>query len=151
MKVFKQFDNAILPTKGSHFAAGWDLYTPEDFNLSEEYTVDTGIVFEIPEGYFGAVVPRSGLGVKQGITLKNSVGIIDSDYRGTVKVTLVKAKGQLPFDFPWPGYDFKAGDRIAQIIITPYAADITELEEVTSIDALSSTERGDGGHGSTGK
>jgi len=111
--------------------------TPVVIGPGERILIPTGIYIELPEGYCGMVVPRSGLSIKHGITVLNSPGIIDPDYRGEIKVILVNLSN-LPFKvFPM--------DRIAQLMIVPYAR--CQWEE--SLE-LSETERGDGGFGSTG-
>lgn len=99
--------------------------------------VPTGLFFEIPQGYEVQVRPRSGLAVKNGVTCLNTPGTIDSDYRGEIKVILINL-GQKPFTV-------KNGDRIAQIVVSP-----VEQASFCKVDVLSSTERGEGGFGSTG-
>ena len=101
--------------------------------------VPTGLALEIPAGYEGQVRPRSGLAVKQGITVLNAPGTIDSDYRGEVKVALVNL-GQEPAEI-------RPGDRVAQLVI----AAVTRAEVVEADEDLSATERGSGGFGHTGR
>ncbi len=116
------------PTRGTPSSAGLDLgVTSIDKNI-----VHTGTYVAIPEGNFGMVLPRSSLGAK-GLFLMNTVGIIDSDYRGEI---LLNIAGYLP----------EVGERIAQLVIVPYVH--VDPIEVTALDA---TERGAGGFGSTGK
>lgn len=100
--------------------------------------IRTGIQVEIPQGYFGAVFARSGLSTKQGLRPANCVGVIDSDYRGEIKIPLYNDSGSTR--------EVHCGDRVAQMVILPYAK--VELEEV---DELDNTERGTGGFGSTGE
>ena len=142
MKIKRLDDKAIVPTRGSAEAAGWDLYACLDKNEiifpRETLLIDTGWSMEIPKNYFGAIYPRSGLAVKYGLRLANGTGIIDSDYRGPVKVAL--------HNDSLNNYVIKHGDRIAQLIIIPYES--IEMEEV---EELEDTDRGTGGFGSTGK
>lgn len=137
-------DNAKLPTRGSEYAAGYDLYAnlESDTGIMPGQTVKipTGIAIEIPEGYFGAIYARSGLATKQKIRPGNCVGVIDSDYRGEVIVALHHDSdgGDEP-------YIVANGERIAQLVIQPYLN--VEFNEVND---LSDTVRGSGGFGSTG-
>ena len=139
MKV-KLYRNATCPTRGTSDSAGLDLYATDDHCIwtGETVMIDTGVALELPEDTFGMVVARSGLSTKQNLTLANGVGIIDCDYRNTIKVPLHNL-----------GQDrqlIKKGDRIAQLVIVSYVP--VELEVV---DELSDTERGMGGFGSTGR
>ena len=128
---------AVLPSRSSASAAGLDLYSCEDVLLSpgRVITVRTGISIEIPAGCAGLVWPRSGMAAKHGID--TMAGVIDSDYRGEVKVVLTNHGTE--------AYRIKAGDRIAQLIIQKYEA----LNPVKA-DTLSDTSRGSGGFGSSG-
>lgn len=163
LKVKKLGENAILPTRGSSSAAGWDLYSAEsvDIKSGETTMIHTGIAIEIPEGYFGAIYARSGLATKQGLRPANCVGVIDSDYRGEIIVALhsdatdfaivqeqnlisLRVTAKIVAD-PQSAKHVEMGERVAQLVIQKYE-DI-ELEEV---DELDSTERGEGGFGSTG-
>lgn len=139
MKVLSEYK---LPTYGTKFSAGMDLYcsNQEDIiiNPGETKSVNTGLKLEIPEGFFGAIYPRSSTGVKKNLMLANTVGIIDSDYRGEIKIFFYNYGNQ--------AQSIKFGDRLAQLIIQPYqVVNIVESEE------LSETDRGEGGFGSTGK
>jgi dUTP pyrophosphatase len=122
-------------------AAGLDLMavvdTPMVLEPGHRATVPTGFAVEIPVGFEGQVRPRSGLAAKQGVTVLNSPGTIDSDYRGEIKVILVNL-GQV-------AYTVESGARIAQLVIAP----VTRVETAEA-EALSATARGDGGFGSTG-
>lgn len=145
MKVkFKKLDaRATTPTKGSASAAGYDLYAiieNESVTFAGGVTVkiNTGICMEIPEGYFGAIYARSGLATKKGLRPANCVGVVDSDYRGEIIVALHNDGDEMQ--------TIASGDRIAQLVITPYLP--VEFEEV---DELDTTPRGVGGFGSTGK
>lgn len=141
IKIKKLKDNAVVPTRGSKYAAGADLYSAEnDLYIEDRQTVmiGTGIAMEIPEGYVGLVYARSGLACKEGLAPANKVGVIDSDYRGEIKVALYNQSGQKKL--------VKKGERIAQIVIAPFLA-----PEFTEVSELDETDRGDGGFGSTGK
>lgn len=133
---------AIAPTKGSAFAAGFDLYadTTQDITVNPGETVPfyTGIAMEIPDGYFGAVYPRSGLATKYGLRLPHCVGVIDSDYRGNVGVPLYNDSSQPVLVL--------AHERVAQIVFQRYEDAI--LHEDTE---LTMTDRGTGGFGSSGR
>lgn len=139
MKVKKLYADAKIPTKGSDYAAGYDLYAMFNYDIKSRETekVSVGITVEIPEGYFGAIFPRSGLATKQGLRLANCVGVIDSDYRGEWFVPLYNDSDRIR--------KIQQGDRIAQVVFIPYLN--TTFEEV---DCLSDSNRGNGGFGSTG-
>lgn len=141
IKIKKLKDNAVVPTRGSKYAAGADLYSAEnDLYIEDRQTVmiGTGIAMEIPEGYVGLVYARSGLACKEGLAPANKVGVIDSDYRGEIKVALYNQSGQKKL--------VKKGERIAQIVIAPFLA-----PEFIEVNELDETDRGEGGFGSTGK
>jgi len=133
---------AVIPTRGSKYAAGYDLYAciSEDVTVlpHETQKIGTGIALSLPEGYFGAVFARSGLASRQGLRPANCVGVCDSDYRGEYIVALHN-DGEEP-------KTVKNGDRIAQLVIMPFLP--VDFEEVSELD---DTERGAGGFGSTGK
>lgn len=144
VNIKKINSNATTPTYGSTEAAGLDLYALIDTETNSLFipshttvNINTGIAMEIPKGYFGAVYARSGLSIKNGLRPANCVGVIDSDYRGEIIVALYNDSMEDRIVYN--------GDRIAQIVITPYLH--IELNEVTE---LSDTERGEGGFGSTG-
>ena len=134
--------DAVIPSAGSAFAAGYDLYAcmdaPVDIPPHATVKVGTGLSVAVPEGYFGAVFARSGLASKQGLRPANCVGVCDSDYRGEYIVALHN-DGEAP-------QTVSPGDRIAQLVILPYMT--AQFEEA---DALPATQRGAGGFGSTGK
>ena len=142
ISVKKLRPDAVLPTAGSRYAAGYDLYACIDAPVTvaphATEKIGTGLAVEIPEGYFGAVFARSGLATKQGLRPANCVGVCDSDYRGEYTVAIHNDSEQPRTVSPF--------DRIAQLVILPYLS--VEFEEA---DELSSTERGAGGFGSTGK
>ncbi|HPX32304.1 MAG TPA: dUTP diphosphatase [Erysipelotrichaceae bacterium] len=140
INIKKVNEDAIIPTKGSDYAAGYDLYATKDEVIFPHNTtkVSTGLAIEIPEGYFGGIFARSGLASKKRVRPANCVGVIDSDYRGEIIVLLHNDSERHQF--------ISKGDRIAQLIVLPYLS--IEFEEVEN---LNETERGEGGFGSTGK
>ena len=143
IKIKKLRDNAILPSRGSAAAAGYDLYactSDSEVTIPPHATVKigTGLAIAVPEGYFGAIFARSGLAAKEGLRPANCVGVADSDYRGEYIVALHNDT-----DLP---KTVKCGERIAQLVIMPYLS--VEFDEV---DELDETDRGAGGFGSTGK
>ena len=130
-----------LPRYAKPGDAGCDLLAAENVTLQPgggRALVPTGIALAIPEGYAGFVQPRSGLAVKNGVTCLNTPGLIDSGYRGELKVLLINTDPNSPFEVV-------RGERIAQLVIQK--VEVAEFEE---IDDLPSTERGEGGFGSTG-
>jgi len=142
IKIKKLNDKAIIPTKGSQRAAGYDLYACADKDVviapHSTIKVGTGVSMAIPDGYFGAIYARSGLSTKQGLRPANCVGVIDSDYRGELIIALHNdTEDEKTID---------KNERIAQLIVMPYLS--VEFQET---DELDDTERGSGGFGSTGK
>lgn len=144
VKVKKLTKDAVLPTRGSAAAAGYDLYADLKDELCgieiQPHTtviVGTGLSMELPENTFLAIYPRSGLASKQGLRPANCVGVIDSDYRGEIKVALHNDSNEVRYVGP--------GDRIAQGILQIYIPMV--FKEVTELD---DTGRGEGGFGSTG-
>lgn len=145
INIKKTDENAKIPTYGSEFAAGADLYAVvhnEEKKIEilpgETAFIDTGIAMEIPDGYVGLVYARSGLSCKQGLAPANKVGVIDSDYRGNIMVALYNQSNEARI--------VSEGDRIAQIIIQP-----VEQFGFKVKGNLSNTIRGIGGFGSSGK
>ncbi len=143
LKIKKCSATAVLPTRGSAGSAGADLYA----DISEPLTlqpggralVPTGIAIALPDsGYVAYVFARSGLAIRNGITLSNCVGVIDSDYRGEIKVGLVNQSDA--------AYTLNPGERFAQLVISPVV-----VPTVVECDDLDQTDRGAGGFGSTGK
>ena len=132
-----------LPLPGYAHAgdAGIDLLASEDSTLrpGERSAVPTGIAVAIPDGYAGFVHARSGRALKEGLALVNAPGLIDSGYRGEIKVIVVNLD-------PASDIDIKRGDKIAQLVIQPVAT-----AAVVEVDELSTSERGEGGFGSTGR
>jgi dUTP pyrophosphatase len=142
ISVKKLKDNAIIPTRGSAYAAGYDLYAcidaPVEIPPHTTAKIGTGLAFALPDGYFAAIFARSGLAAKQGLRPANCVGVCDSDYRGEYIVALHNDS-----DIPQA---VNPGDRIAQMAVLPFMTlDFSQTNE------LPETLRGDGGFGSTGK
>ncbi|HIR99849.1 MAG TPA: dUTP diphosphatase [Candidatus Coproplasma avistercoris] len=133
--------NAKLPAYGSEYAAGADLYACLDMPVviapGRTKVIPTGIALELPVGYAGLIYARSGLATKQGLAPANKVGVVDCDYRGEVMVALHNHSGE--------ARTVNSGDRIAQLVITPYITAVFEEKK-----ELSPTARGAGGFGSTG-
>lgn len=144
IKIKKLYDYAKIPTRGSEHAAGYDLYAcinEEDSTITipphSTVKIGTGIVVEIPHGYFGAIFARSGLATKKGLRPANCVGVCDEDYRGEYIVPLHNDTNEQVVISPQ--------ERIAQLVIMPYLPVNFEV-----VDELSDTQRGSGGFGSTG-
>lgn len=141
---FKKFNSglpAVIPEHKTTGSAGMDLCSSSEKQVIiksfESKLIPTNLILEIPEGYEGQIRPRSGLALKNSITVLNSPGTIDSDYRGEVKVLLI--------NFGKKDFEIKFGDRIAQLIISKY-----ETVNLVSAETVSETQRGSGGYGSTG-
>lgn len=133
-------EGAIMPMRAHSADAGLDLYTPEDFILLsfgkiDNYTVDTGVHIEIPEGYVGVLKSKSGLNVNRGVVTE---GVIDAGYTGSIKVKLYNLGENIQ--------DFRRGDKIAQLVILPIVT-----PALKPVDKFAKTERGDNGFGSTGR
>lgn len=142
IRIKKLREDAIVPTYGSPYAAGADLYAclEDEQVVSPGQTVmfHTGIAMEIPEGYAGLIFARSGLASKRGLAPANKVGVVDSDYRGEFMIALHNHSDVPQTVLP--------GERIAQMVITPVlTAEFLQVEE------LEETQRGSGGFGSTGR
>ena len=135
-------ETATIPTRGSEYAAGYDLYADLKENVEieahETKLIPTGIAVSIPDGYFGGVFARSGLSLKEMLRPGNCTGVVDSDYRGEIGVILHNDSNETRY--------VKPNERIAQLVVIPYLS--VEFEEVKE---LGSTSRGEGGFGSTGK
>ena len=142
INIKKLTETAILPERGSAYAAGYDLFADLEDSVEiqphETKMVGTGLAMEIPEGYFGGVFARSGLSAKEGLRPANCVGVGDADYRGEVKVALHNDGDVVR--------EIKKGQKIAQLVVVPFLS--VEFDEV---EELSETVRGVGGFGSTGK
>ena len=131
---------AVLPARATEGDAGLDLHAVEPALIGpgERAAVGTGIAVEIPSGHAGLVLPRSGLALRHGIALVNAPGLIDSGYRGEIRILLLNTDAEHPFEL-------EPGQRIAQLLVVPFAG----LEAVEAVE-LSDTHRGAGGFGSTG-
>ena len=143
LKIKKVKENARVPSRGTQGSAGLDLCACIDeaitLNCGDTALIPTGIAIALPSADYGAFVfPRSGIAVKHGIGLLNSVGVIDSDYRGEIMVGVINQKRET--------YTIEPGERIAQMVIMPVS--MMPVEEVEELDE---TDRGAGGFGSTGK
>lgn len=142
LRIKKLRDNAQMPTYGSEFAAGADMYAAIDESViiapNETKFIPTGLAFEIPEGYAGFIYARSGLACKKGLAPANKVGVVDADYRGEVMVAL--------HNHGTEAQTVEAGERIAQMIIAPFIT-----ANFIFSDELDDTVRGAGGFGSTGR
>lgn len=142
VRIKKLNERAVIPTYGSAGSAGGDLYSAEENDIivasGQTAFIGTGLAVEIPQGLVGLVYARSGLACKKGLAPANKVGVIDSDYRGEIKVALYN-HGKEP-------QTVAKGERIAQLVIAPFV--FAEYEET---DDLSDTARGEGGFGSTGR
>lgn len=146
MKVKLLHPEAKLPTRGSASAAGYDLYSIETLSIApgETKLLHTGLAIEIPENFWAGIYARSGLATKKGLRPANCVGVIDSDYRGEIMVSLHNDS----FSYQL----IEAGDRIAQLVFHPLVSIVPnqngDLWEV--VNELSNTDRASGGFGSTG-
>lgn len=141
LKIKKLKENATIPSYGTEFAAGCDLYAAIDENITikpgETKLIPTGISMAIPEGLVGLIYARSGISIKRGLAPANKVGVIDSDYRGEIMVALYNQSNVDQI--------VEVNERVAQFILTPYLqANFIVVEE------LDDTIRGEGGFGSTG-
>ena len=130
------------PSYATPHSAGMDLYanleSPVELKSLERKLIPTGIFIELPEGYEAQIRPRSGLAIKHGITMLNTPGTIDADYRGEIKMIVVNLSNE--------NYTIHPGDKIAQMVIAKH-----ETIEWINVEVLNETERKDGGFGSTGK
>ena len=142
LKIKKVRENAKLPTRATTGSAGMDLYAcidePITLKKGDKAVIPTGIAIGLDDPHYAAFIyARSGLAIKHGIGLLNSVGVIDSDYRGEICVGVIKQTD--------PEYTIEPFERIAQMVIEP-----VELPEIVEVDNLDDTDRGSGGFGSTG-
>lgn len=141
VNIKKLNEKAIIPTYGSEYAAGADLYAcvEGEIEIKPHATavIPTGLALELPLGYAGLIYARSGLATKKGLAPANKVGVVDCDYRGEVKVAL--------HNHSEAAQVISAGERIAQLVIAPYIT-----AKFIETDELSQTVRGEGGFGSTG-
>ena len=141
LPVIRVREDARLPTRANEGDAGLDLYAAEAARLEpgERTSVGTGIAVAIPAGHAGLVLPRSGLAARHGITLPNAPGLIDAGYRGELRVLLLNSD-------PAQAFEVNRGDRIAQLVVTPFSA-----AEPVEVEALDETSRGLAGFGSSGR
>lgn len=140
LKIKKLNELAKIPAYQTEESAGFDLHSTEEVEIRpmQRVLVHTGLSFEIPKGYEVQIRPRSGLAFKQGVTVLNTPGTIDSDYRGEIKVLLINLSTE--------NVKLSLGERVAQAVIKEvFQANFIEVEE------LNNTDRGAGGFGSTGK
>ena len=140
LRCLRLDERAVLPTRAHDGDAGLDLHALEPAVLApgERASVGTGIAVEIPPGQAGLVLPRSGLAARHGISVVNAPGLIDSGYRGELRVLLLNTDREQPFEIA-------AGARIAQLVLVSVA-----LPVAVEVDALDDSERGAGGFGSSG-
>ena len=144
-RIFKCHPDAQIPAYQTEGAAGFDLHSIEDIVIppGRRYLVRTGLKVSVPVGFELQIRPRSGLALKYGVTVLNSPGTVDSDYRGEV--------GALLINHGLEAFAIKKGDRIAQGVLgRPGRYYVTRIDEVSSEEELGATERGTGGFGSTG-
>jgi dUTP pyrophosphatase len=141
LPVAKLKEEAQLPSRAHEGDAGLDLYACESAHIGpgERWSVGTGVGVQIPEGHAGLVLPRSGLARDHGIALVNAPGLIDSGYRGELRVLLLNTD-------PAETFRVEPGDRIAQLVLTPIAT-----PEPTEVPNLTESMRGEGGFGSSGR
>lgn len=142
LKIRKVSETAIIPKRATGGSAGLDLCAcidaPITLNGGETALIPTGLAIELPSAEYGAFVfARSGLAIKHGIGLLNAVGVIDSDYRGEIKVGVINQIGE--------AYTIEPGERVAQMVILPVS-----MMPVEEVETLGETDRGAGGFGSTG-
>jgi dUTP pyrophosphatase len=141
LPVTRLVEGATLPTRAHEGDAGLDLYACEAAHIGpgERWSVGTGVGVQVPEGHAGLVLPRSGLAREHGIALVNSPGLIDAGYRGELRVLLLNTD-------PAETFRVAAGDRIAQLVLTPIV-----LADPAEVASLTDSARGDGGFGSSGR
>lgn len=140
MNIKKLHPNFKMPTRGTDHAGGYDIYMPEKGSMMSGATygqmVPLGFSAEVPVGYVALLLPRSGAGAKHGVSLNNTVGVIDADYRGEWMACLRLKNGQ--------PYRWEAGERLLQFVLVPVGT-----PELKLVEELNSTARGEGGFGST--
>ena len=143
LKIRKVSENAVIPKRATGGSAGLDLCAcidaPITLNGGETALIPTGLAIELPSAEYGAFVfARSGLAIKHGIGLLNAVGVIDSDYRGEIKVGVINQIGE--------AYTIEPGERVAQMVLLPVS-----MMPVEEVETLGETDRGAGGFGSSGR
>jgi dUTP pyrophosphatase len=141
LRIAKLKPEATIPSRAHPGDAGLDLHACEAAHLGpgERWSVGTGVAVEIPDGYAGMVLPRSGIARDHGIALVNGPGLIDAGYRGELRVLLLNTD-------PAETFRVEPGERVAQLVVVPIA-----LAEPVEVEALSESSRGDGGFGSSGR
>ena len=141
LRVARLDPRATIPTRAHAGDAGLDLYAIEDAALApgERVSVPTGIAIEIDHGHAALILPRSGLASRHGISVVNAPGLIDAGYRGELQVLLLNTDRESRFEL-------RAGDRVAQLVIVAVAT-----EDAVEVAELSSSDRGEGGFGSSGR
>jgi dUTP diphosphatase len=141
LRVVRLRDDAVVPTRAHPGDAGLDLVAVSRLELApgERGIVDTGVAVAVPDGHAGFLLRRSGLAANHGVTVLNAPGLIDSGYRGELKVILLNTDREATFVV-------EPGERVAQLVVLPIG-----LFEPLEVEQLDSTERGHGGHGSTGR
>jgi dUTP pyrophosphatase len=141
LRVVRLRDDAVVPTRAHPDDAGLDLVAVSRLELApgERGIVDTGVAVAVPDGHAGFLLRRSGLAANHGVTVLNAPGLIDSGYRGELKVILLNTDREATFVV-------EPGERVAQLVVLPIG-----LFEPLEVEQLDSTERGHGGHGSTGR
>lgn len=140
--VQKIREDAIIPTRGSAYSAGYDLSSVENYSISPNTTslISTGLKFKIPTGHYGRIAPRSGISVKKQLIV--NAGVVDEDYRGEVKIVFYNPTSNV--------IEISKGERVAQLIIEKISyPNVFEVENLETLDDKPS-ERGEGGFGSTG-
>lgn len=140
MKIKSEHENFQIPARSTEYSGGFDVFMPEagEYPGGDKVIVPLGFSTEIPVGHVALLLPRSGTGFKHGLEVNNTVGVIDSDYRGQW-FAAIKTKSGEPFSW-------EAGDRILQFVVVPVATPALEL-----VESLDDSDRGKGGFGSTGK
>lgn len=143
MEIKSLHPNFIMPSRGSEHAGGYDLYMPEAGQVvkGRETKVKLGFAAAIPPGFVALLLPRSGTGAKHGVSLRNTCGVIDADYRGEWMAVLMLDEAGNDEGFGWA-----AGERVLQMVVVPVAI----FNELKLVEELSDTNRGVGGFGSTG-
>lgn len=140
LKIKKLYEDAKIPSYAHEGDVGMDLYSCADYTLSpgKRELISTGISVELPGGYEMQIRPKSGLALKKGISIVNSPGTVDAGYRGEVGVIMINHGEEI--------FQIEKGDKIAQAVINK-----AEIVDITEVDRLSESSRGEGGFGSTGK
>lgn len=146
MNILPLHENFTMPTRGSDTAGGFDIYMPQSGAIfsNVEVTVGLGFAAQVPAGHVALLLPRSGAGANKGISLRNTCGVIDADYRGEWKA--VMSIDTIGNNRHVTHHEYEAGDRLLQFVIVP-----AHTPELVQVETLDETERGEGGFGSTGE